>query len=183
MEEIALKPYYREKNLRIGTISIPDGLVDITDPSYDKCDKYSIWGKQVKPGDYKCYVDVVNFPYNDENGKKHNSYAIMRVAIIHKKQPPYVYNVLNSKEWKEVGKVGVDAGLCGFYNHKPDLDEEKWTEFWQSLSKLKKFPLIDCDCSKLNGVTVNSGFGDGYYTVKQFENDGEIIGLDISFNS
>lgn len=180
-----LNHYYKKKNMYVGTIHVPDGIIDITDPSYDKniSEDCAIRNKKVKPGDYKCYVNVVDYPYEDKVGNIRHSYALMRLTIIHKKPPDYIYNILNFAEWKHIGKVAVDAGMCGFYNHKPDFDrEEQWTKFWQSLSKLKGFPLIDCDCQQLNGITVNSGFGDGYYGVSQFEDNGEVYGLSISFN-
>lgn len=191
-----LKPYYTRKNHYVGTISVSDGLIDIMDPGYDEPNWCSMRDVKIKSGKYKCYIDVVNFPYERKatnydvalsNYKikcddilKQDDKRIMSLTIIHEDyadNTPYIAN----KRWTVLSKdIGVDAGLCGFYNHKPNFSkEDEWSNFWQNLKKIDK--LLECDTTKANGITVCSGFGDGLYTVKQIKEKKNIIGLKLLF--
>lgn len=180
MEKVkSLKPYYVKKDFYVGTIGIPDGLVDILDPGYDEPNWCSMRGKKVRVGNYKCYVDVVNFPYEIDK-KINDDKRIMSLTIIH---VDFADNkdFIQKKRWfTSKQRIGVDAGLCGFYNHKPDFSDEKsWSSFYQNL---KKIDGIDCDTTKANGVTVSSGFGDGLYGLRYMRENNQVIGLRLLFN-
>ena len=47
-EEKQPKPYYTDRNYSVGTIDIKDGLVDITDPCYEKDTWCAIFEHKIK---------------------------------------------------------------------------------------------------------------------------------------
>lgn len=153
----------------VGTIDVSDGLVDITDPCYNKDTWCAMFGKKIKSGKYKCFIEIEDFMFEDMKDRR-----LIALKIVHKDfiESPLSFTILSNK-------IGVDAGLCGFYNHKPNFDkDEDWDNFWQSLSKIEGF---DCDCTKANGITVSSGFGDGMYTVYEAKVNEETVSLLLNF--
>ena len=74
-----------------------------------------------------------------------------------------------------IGEIGVDAGMAGFFENKPDFDDEEWELFCEKLR--------DKDCAILPyGVVCRSGFGDGRYPVYgDFAEDGTFDTLSIEF--
>ena len=190
-EEKQPKPYYTDRNYSVGTIDIKDGLVDITDPCYEKDTWCAIFEHKIKAGKYNCYVSVANFPskYKMEAtdwevlcGKKKvgqtitkSNRRIIELIIVHES-----IELKAIKSWDKMCRVGVDAGMCGFYNHKPDFTEDdKWLEFCDGL---KKFPYLQVTCDiKPYGITVSSGFGDGYYDLSEFIVGSEAVALKLNF--
>lgn len=194
------KPYYSAMHKKIGSFNISDGLVDITDPCYN-CDQnvwYAMFGYRIKPGMYNCYVNIANFPskvkYDEDDlevkvyGKFTNrTYTlqdrrIVDLIIEHENISAQLFPYTSLKGWELISnEIGVDAGMCGFYNHKPDFDsEEDWTNFWQNLTHYPRLKYTTCDI-KPYGVTVSSGFGDGVYEVYKFIKDNETIALRLKF--
>lgn len=176
-----LEPYYTEENKLIGQIDLPDGFVDVTDPCYNRGTWCAIFDLMVLPGKYNCFIDIANFPYgNDEFYGSGDDKRIMSLTILHNSYGNKLENILPDFDVFDMAEVGVDAGLCGFYNHKSDFTEdEEWDKFWQTL---EKYDGNDCDV-KPNGATVSSGFGDGCYPVyKLTNNNGEIVGLRLDFS-
>ena len=196
-EEKQPKPYYTNRHRFFGEINIADGLVDITDPCYDKGTWCAMFGYKIKPGKYKCYVDVANFPskymYEKDDPevvagiKKVNQVVtrqdrrIIALTIEHNEANNIPYNEL--KEWEKVtDKIGVDAGMCGFYNHKPSFkDDDKWDDFWQNANNLPRYRWLTCDI-KPYGATVSSGFGDGLYPLFEYKQNGETVALQLLFD-
>ena len=75
---------------------------------------------------------------------------------------------------EEIGSIGVDAGLAGFFMNKPDYTDEQWTEFCESIR--------DGDAwIKDEGFFSSSGNGDGCYGVYAYKQNGEITALEIRF--
>ena len=179
--------YLAAEKLYVGTISINDGIVDITDPCYSNDTWCARFGQKVKPGIYKCYVDIWNSPYHDSNpickNMIRNDYRITSLTIFHKDYCDFDEGVDDDKFEILDTNIGVDAGLCGFYNHKPDFKEDKdWDKFWQNLSNLREY-CGTCDTILGNGVTVSSGWGDGCYPLYKLEdNEGEIYALQLRFD-
>lgn len=185
------KPYYTDRNYFAGKINIKDGLVDITDPCYEEDTWCAFFKHKVKSGKYKCYVSVANFPakykyeatdYEVVCGTKKVGQAttksdrrIVELVIVHES-----IKLEDIKSWDKLGRVGVDAGMCGFYNHKPDFtDDDKWLEFCDSL---KTFPRLQVRCDlKPYGITVSSGFGDGYYDCSEHIANKEPVALKLNF--
>lgn len=128
----------------VGTINL-GSRVDITDPCYDK----SVWCRMTtdcEPGEYKGYVEK-----QDEG-----DWGIRVSSITITKE---------DKEWTPcemnyIGQIGVDAGLAGFFNDKPDFSDDDWDGFCEQIAESQEdaWALYD-------GIFSSSGYGDGSYNV------------------
>ena len=191
----APSPRYIDRHKAVGQIDIQDGLVDITDPCYEQDTWCAKFGYHVKVGKYNCFIRIADFPYKVRyeatdmdvlSGKKKNG----ELATLHDSRIVALiieHETLNGEpleddQWQLVtDEIGVDAGLCGFYNHKPDFKkEEVWMEFCGSLSELPDQRGRTCDI-KPYGITVSSGFGDGGYPLYKHEVDGQVVALMVKF--
>lgn len=116
-----------------------EGVVDITDPCYSK----TVWCRMettVRNGEYDCVI------WCDEEGT---------VAII----GIYQDGIVPSQQlMKEIGEIGVDAGLAGFFMNKPDYTDEQWSEFCDSVRYGNAW-------IRDEGFFSCSGDGDGCYPV------------------
>lgn len=143
------------------------GSVDITDPCYNR----DVWCRmndvKIKEGNYTCMVW-----YQTDKGEydgKTYSYKVVGIIGI------YLDGVVPAQRaMKEIGSIGVDAGLAGFFHHKPDYDDAAWAEFCDRVSHGDAW-MIE------NGFYSSSGYGDGGYGVFAFHEDGEIRALEIRF--
>ena len=126
----------------VGTIELGT-KVDITDPCYDK-DTWCRMTTDCEPGEYKGYVEM-----SDEG-----SWG-MRVASISIFKGNKKWGI---EEMECIGTIGVDAGLAGFFNDKPDFNDEEWSEFCDMIREGDAWDLY-------NGIFSSSGFGDGEYNV------------------
>lgn len=143
------------------------GSVDITDPCYDR----DVWCRmddvKIKTGIYTCMVW-----YQTDKGKyKGMPYCDKRVGIIG------IYldgEIPRQKEMEEIGVIGVDAGLAGFFHNKPDYDDEAWGCFCGKITQGDAW-LDDA------GFYSASGYGDGCYSVFAYRENGEITSLEIRF--
>ena len=75
---------------------------------------------------------------------------------------------------KQIGSIGVDAGLAGFFNNKPDYNDAQWHAFCEQILNGNAWITED-------GFFTSSGYGDGSYPVKAFKLNGKIIALEIQF--
>ena len=78
------------------------------------------------------------------------------------------------RSMREIGEIGVDAGLAGFFENKPDYNDDEWGEFCDAIMEGNAW-MIDC------GVFSSSGWGDGCYGVYAHKTKGEIDALEIRF--
>lgn len=142
-------------------------IVDITDPCYNRDVWCRLNGIKIKAGNYKCVVwmrpDTVTY-----EGK---TYDDTRVAIIGIYLDGFIPN---ENYMKEIGEIGVDAGLAGFFNNKPDYDNDQWSEFCNSIRNGDAW-------IKEEGFFSSSGYGDGCYPVRAFKINDEIVALEIKF--
>lgn len=142
--------------------------IDITDPCYDK----DVWCRmnkvKIKEGEYRCAIWPKYEYYTDEKGKRHRYTIVARIGI-------YLGDVPNASDLVEIGDIGVDAGLAGFFNDKPDYDDSAWADICNSISG-KDFLITD------DGFFSSSGYGDGGYPVyAEKDENGEIVSLEIAF--
>lgn len=75
---------------------------------------------------------------------------------------------------EQIGTIGVDAGLAGFFRNKPDYNDEEWANFCTMISKGSVW-LTD------EGFYSHSGYGDGVYNVYANEDGNEAVALEIRF--
>ena len=154
-----------------------NGSVDITDPCYNR----DVWCRlndvKVRPGDYECSYFMENFPW-EYDGEKGDDWRVTRARITHVD----VMTELESTRFAEVdeaedfGEIGVDAGLAGFFQNKPDFSDAEWHEFCNAMRPRDK----QAWRTEL-GFWTDSGFGDGGYPVYALKRDGEIVALEIVF--
>ena len=142
-------------------------FIDVTDPCYD----HNVWCRinniKIKPGIYNCY-------YSTHDGKEWGE-RISSIKILHKENLKNVVDITN------IGTIGVDAGLAGFFENKPDYKDKEWYDFCDKLQKEEEQTGLRahiCDC----GFYSSSGYGDGVYPVFLLKNaNNETIGIKIQF--
>ena len=102
----------------IGTKSYGNKPVTATDPCYDE----GTWCTEVidiEPGEYTC---VAWIPVDE-------IVSIARCGI-------YRDGIISPIAHREhVGTIGVDGGLAGFYQGKPNYRDAEWKEFCDKLKK------------------------------------------------
>lgn len=156
----------RMKKSKIGTKHF-DGVIDITDPCYNK----DVWCRMdnvhIKSGEYDCIIWDQENEY-ELNGKK-NTYNIVGIIGI------YLDGIVPLQDsMKRIGFVGVDAGLAGFFQNKPDFTDEQWADFCNQTRKGEAW-ITDL------GFFSFSGGGDGEYDVFAYKVNEDIVALEIRF--
>lgn len=138
------------KQTYIGSFELGN-QVDITDPCYDK-DTWCRMTTECQPGTYAGYVEISD---EGEWGQRVSTIAIYKDGY-------YV----SLEDMERIGNIGVDAGLAGFFNNKPDYPDDEWTKFLTENGVIgkehdsnKDYYLVDY------GVFSGSGYGDGGYDV------------------
>ncbi len=133
------------KRFHEGFITLQD-TVDITDPCYDRNTWCRMNDVKVVPGEYAVFAT-----YTDEG--RVASVAIEHKSVLKERAKYRITPVL-----RDIGDIGVDAGLAGFFPHKRDYDDDEWAEFCDKIG-FQKVSFID------DGVCTSSGYGDGGYPV------------------
>lgn len=144
-----------------------NGSVDITDPCYDR----DVWCRmndvKIKEGDYTCMVWRSSTTMT-HHGVDYKNTVVGIIGI-------YLDGVIPpQKSMEEIGSIGVDAGLAGFFHNKPDYSDDAWSKFCDRIRHGDAW-LID------EGFYSSSGYGDGCYGVYAQKTDGEITALEIRF--
>lgn len=98
--------------------------IDVTDPCYDD-DVWCRLSVAIDPGEY---LGTAEFDGN----KKVTQLQIRKIGS-------------SINNWRRVGEVGVDSGLAGFFDNKPNFTKEEWERF----------------CRHLYGIDVWKGTFDG----------------------
>lgn len=148
----------KEETKFVGELKVGE-QIDITDPCYDK----DVWCRMkydMVPGNYMCYVSTKDC---DVWGTR-----VSRIGICLDGKTP--------ARLKEIGEIGVDAGMAGFFNNKPDYSDDEWREFCEGLGNEDFWIREDCFFS-------DSGYGDGMYPVyaKFAPNSEKAVALEIRF--
>lgn len=144
--------------------------IDITDPGYNK----DVWCRmddvEIVPGEYTCVIWVQKEKLNLD-GKKLDVLNVGNVGI-------YLGGVVPAqKSMKEIGTIGVDSGLAGFFEKKPDYSDKEWDDFCDMIED-RRVPAWTIE----NGFFSESGYGDGEYPVYAHKTqDGRITALEIRF--
>ena len=152
---------------KIGTMNF-HGSVDVTDPCYDR----DVWCRmndvKIKQGEYDCYIwrHTDKGEYEDKTPFEYNVVGI--IGIYHNG------NIPRQNDMKEIGTIGVDAGMAGFSHNKPDYSDDEWHGFCERTSSGDAWITAD-------GFYSSSGYGDGEYGVFAYNHNGEITALEIRF--
>lgn len=151
---------------KVGTMNF-HGSVDITDPCYDR----NVWCRmndvKIKDGEYDCYIwlDKCRYEYPDGFIDVYDVVSIIGI---------YRNGIVQCEDMEEIGKIGVDSGLAGFFHNKADFSDEEWREMCSTCERGYAWMLKD-------GFFSVSGDGDGMYKVYAYKQDGEITALEVHF--
>ncbi|MCL2797633.1 MAG: hypothetical protein FWD58_06230 [Firmicutes bacterium] len=159
-----------EKMVEFGEFENKSGTMDITDPCYNK----NVWCRKtlgldptsaVLPGTYKCFYHKSRLNNWGER--------MWSCRVVHK---DYLDIVRTNP--RRAGSVGVDAGLCGFFDNKPDYDAKAWSELCDELQgKAEPVSFI-----LPYGCFTTSGIGDGSYDYFIWRNkQGLIVAAELRF--
>lgn len=138
--------------------------VDITDPCYD----HEVWCRkndvEIVPGEYECYVEIWDNSQTGGWGDRVAKIGIRRLGSA-------------AVTSENLGVVGVDAGLAGFFENKRDFTDDEWREFCQFVDKDDEKAWLVAE-----GFFSSSGYGDGAYPVYAFsDSTGRVVALEIWF--
>ena len=138
----------------IGTIRLTKGYITATDPCYDKNTWCIVEIKNVLAGNWKAYIKNSN---DTSWGDR-----ISELVLVNES-----YNIDDIDCFEEMeGEAGVDAGLCGFFEDKPNYDNNTWGKLCDEYFFKGKFGIASLDTDfKCVGVWSESGYGDGGYPV------------------
>lgn len=143
-----------------------EGVIDITDPCYSK-DVWCRMNATVKAGEYDCYI----WRHTDKGFYNGEEYKDVRVGVI----GIYLNGIIPpQRSMEDIGSIGVDAGLAGFFMNKPDYNDDEWSDFCDSIRNGDAW-------IKDEGFFSSSGYGDGFYGVYANKVNGEITALEIRF--
>lgn len=162
---------------KVGERFYDDTEVTITDPCYDN-GTWCTEAIKIKSGVYDCIAWERLYKETDYDGKPYEYTRVMRSGIYLKDELDY--KICDGYDRFYIGDIGVDAGLAGFFQNKPDYTHTEWHEFVEELKdengKFRSYQI------RPEGFFTESGWGDGGYDVYAYKNkDGEIIGLEIDF--
>lgn len=136
--------------------------LDITDPCYDK----DVWCRITVPcleGEYTCHYDTVEI---EDWGKR-----VKSIWIKHE-------DFQNADDWEFVGTIGVDAGLAGFFDDKPDFDDKEWEELCDEIFDKN---VIETKFEGRDAFFTQSGIGDGVYDVYVIRKEEDVVAAKIIF--
>jgi len=158
--------------VKVGTRFFDSHPVRATDPGYDTSDKACyIDGIDIHCGYYDCVAWKGRQYFTDCDGKRYGERLVF-VCGIYLSSLGYDVSGLTRHE---IGCIGVDAGMAGFFQHKPDYDEDGWYDFCNKM--YKRDSLITNE-----GFCTSSGYGDGVYPVYAYtDKSGETVALEIAF--
>lgn len=141
---------------------------DVTDPCYDK----DVWCrttlKDMEPGSYDCYYKHLDDAFWGNR--------IAAIRIIKEDKDDCLF-------WDNAGEIGVDAGLAGFFNNKPDFNDNDWSALCDSLNFSEKIVEVrSFNGDEPDAFFTESGYGDGSYELSVAKNrDGKIYAAQVVF--
>lgn len=164
------------KTEKIGTIEFAGNEIDITDPCYDK-DVFCRARRKILPGRYDCYVETDRI----------DGYRMICTLAILAESVDYGDKMLRAR--KE-GHIGVDAGIAGFFENKPDYDDSDWDKICSYVYPQKAaygtahpdIWLVDESTPlKCRGFFSQSGYGDGMYALYRLTRARKFVGYKLKF--
>lgn len=143
--------------------------VDVSDPCYSRDTWCRMNDVKIKAGRYLCGV-WIGHDEGEIDGRHYPHKLIGAIGIYRNGKIP------KPDEMEELGEIGVDAGMAGFFrNGKHEFKEDdEWSAFCDMMSD--NDALLTAD-----GFFSTSGYGDGSYGVYAYRQDSEITALEIRF--
>lgn len=147
-----------------GTITFTKNVIDVTDPCYDK----GVWCRStlpIKPGEYEWQAVENTGSY----GTRIHSLSIFQKGAVLRRSEIVAY-------------IGVDAGLAGFFENKPDYDDKAWKAIVDYLDGKNVCVAEKENPFKCVGICSDSGYGDGEYAVVRLHDvEGHWVGYRIIY--
>lgn len=145
---------------------------DITDPCYNK----DVWCRHtvenIKPGKYNCYVEET---YSKDWGRQISGSWIIHEDYDTACHPEYMSELDRDEDYE----VGVDAGLFGYFDDKPDMTDDEWNRFCDNI---KEHPVAQISKFRgRDGFYTSSGYGDGGYPVLTYSANDKIVAIAAIF--
>lgn len=138
--------------VEIGELNLTSGSVCITDPCYN----HDVWCRMnnvpVVPGNYRC---VVHYSDEGEWGWRVAKIGIYRDSNVREEMD---FDCISDL----IGDIGVDAGLAGIFQDKPDFTDEQWHDLCNDIRNGDAWLVSG---REMRGFFSSSGFGDGGYDV------------------
>lgn len=151
--------------------------VRVSDPCYSPDTWCAGTLENVKPGFWKAEVRLLN-----------KESRVQSIKLFH--------TDMDQEKEKSIAQfeVGVDAGVCGFYDEdyfnkvkSSDESDEAWYDKWVLGDYDDNNPLITYPTDEegvIRGIITESGFGDGSYRCRVWKNEsGQIVSMEISYIS
>ena len=153
----------------VGTRYYDERPVTATDPCYKAGTWCTLFNINVKPGNYECVAWKARLSYTGSDKKRHYYKRVFVCGI-------YLGgDLIPEEKFEEIGTIGVDSGLAGFFQDKPDYGDTQWEKFCDNCDG-KDYMIVD------EGFFTETGYGDGGYPVFAAKNEnGEIVALEIRF--
>ena len=166
-----MKKYLHE----VGKRNFDNRTVTITDPCYDKGTWCTAKTDELPAGDYVLLYFTKKCWYKGPSDVKRDYFErIAANAIVLDSAYDSFVNGECKKEY--LNEIGVDAGQAGYYQDKPDYDDDAWYDFCEELRQNKHLFNVTKE-----GFCTESGWGDGCYPVSIIKKDGKPVGLTIDF--
>lgn len=143
------------------------GTVDATDPCLVQSSRWRMTLTGLRPGVYRCYLQRIPRDY------------VQGLFLVHEDVPfSGIQNPEADSAWKSVGRIGVDAGMAGFFDQKPDWLRQRWGELmdWMEEQDAQAGGRLHAYRKQFDGRDAfwsTSGYGDGDYRVFVQQNGGE----------
>lgn len=164
----------KEKMMICGKRHFDATPVTVTDPCYSKGTWCTV-DTTIPEGDYRLGLWRTNHWYANDETKKHEYYTRVSAAFILNEKVRIGDYIRGQLHHVEIGEAGVDAGVCGFYQNKPDYDDQSWYDF---CNKIKDRDYLITE----EGFCTSSGWGDGGYDVYSLVNkEGVVVGLEVRY--
>ena len=167
----------QHSHINFDSIEFSKEEIAITDPCYNK----SVWCRindvPIMPGLYRCVYAMISSQEDGINIKSIAQTMIVRDDYL--TAHPDIIFLLQLEDWEYVGEIGVDSGMAGFFQDKPNFSNAEWSDFCNSIDWKKNAHLENS--GKPNGwrgfwTGTNS---DGGYPVYGIQENGRYVALAI----
>lgn len=149
-----------------GTLTFTKDVIAVADPCHD----HNVWRRStlpIKPGEYTWWAEE----NTGSVGTRIHSLSIFQKGAY-----------TSWERGETVAYVGVDAGLAGFFEDKPDYDDEEWSAICDYLHNKNVARAEKENRFKCVGICSSSGYGDGEYeVVKLYDLKGHWVGYKIIY--
>lgn len=154
-------------NKIIGKINFTKGHVTITDPCYSKGTWCTAEVENVFKGEWEASVEIKNCGDWGDRVAKLILKAIGQTATKVQKRPE---------------EIGVDAGVCGVFEDKPDYGDNRWGDVCDELGYKNYGLATPTNNFHCEGAWSSSGYGDGGYEASVGYNaDGEVVEITVDY--